>query len=718
VQAVDTGAVECRVTLHADNKDSRSTDTARLYVKKNPYNVALTKSASTSVFYVEDYRSSGSNQWPPSVTYTINVKNTGDSALHNVVVRDTLPAGIDTTSAGFPSSIAAVEPLEDGRTAVTFSAISTLNVQLSPTPFTIPCRVDTAIAAGSYRQYLNRAYVSCDEKEASTADNTDTALVEMRRELSLKVEVALCPPNTNENNIKPYAGSHEFRQGDTVEIWVSVTNVGKNAFTDPASIKLEYKGIAPCFSSVQGFTSISSTMPFITNTPRKVHSVVRVEKDKEFSISAIATVSSTGNPSFSVDDTSTVTGSILPGADMRVEVKVPPGKTDYDVKRTYTISMENIGKFRADTVTLRHTLDTLLESVDSIIFVSSGGENRYPVESSDQNIQLNEEKNEAIEYKSATRSLSYSIDFMDVNDSISVMLLVTTVTPSAEETLEIWPEASVEVASDIDYYLGNNRTHSNTPIIVQPNPYNVSISILPDPLPLSGAFPLTPKELRTTDMRNIISDDTASQVYTIKAKNIGKFVADSVEVFFEAGAGLRISEAEGSDPADTVGKIVRWSFEQLIPKDSSSFSVTVEAENFSAKGQQISHVEIIVGNGFDDGYPCDNKDTAYLNLFPVLSSWPIMEAFSPNNDHKNDVFKIPDLRSEVVERAELVIVNRYGSEVYSHSNYKNAQEDASAAFTGAGLPEGSYFYLLTIHFADKTVDKRGGTVAIRRSRWK
>jgi gliding motility-associated-like protein/uncharacterized repeat protein (TIGR01451 family) len=719
VQAVDTGAVECWVTLRADNKDNRSTDTATLYVAKNPYNVALTKSASPSVFYVEDYRPSGSKQWPPSVTYTIAVKNTGDNALHGVVVRDTLPAGIDTTSVGFPSSGVAVEPLGDGRAAVTFSAIPSLGVQQS-SAFTIPCRFDTAIMVGSYRQYLNRACASCNEKEASTADNADTALVEMRRKLSLKVEVALCPPNTDENSVKPYASSHEFRQGDTLEIWVSVTNVGKEAFLDPASVNLQYNDVTSWFSSVQGFSSIYNTMPFVVNTPRRVHSVVRAEKAEEFSIRAIATVSSTGgsNPDFSISDSSAVTGSILPGADMRVEVKVPPSKTDYDVKRAYTISMGNIGKFRAGGVTLRHTLDTLLESVDTIIFVRSfGSEKRYPVGSSDLDIPLSEGRTEAIRYESATRSISYSIDNMYVNDNVFVTLLVTTVPPRAEETLEIWPEASVEVASNIDYYLGNNRTRSNTPIIVQPNPYNVSISILPNPPPLPSASTLTPKELRTTEMRNI-SEGTVSQAYAIKAKNIGRFPADSVEVFFEAGAGLKISEG-ATNPAATVdGKIVRWSFEQLIPKDSSSFSVTVEAENLSAKGQQVNPVKISVGNGFDDGYPRNNEDTAYLNLFPVLSSWPIMEAFSPNNDHKNDVFKIPDLRSDVVERAELVIVNRYGSEVYSHSNYKNVQDDESAAFTGAGLPEGSYFYLLTIHFADKTVDKRGGAIAIRRSRWK
>ena len=113
----------------------------------------------------------------------------------------------------------------------------------------------------------------------------------------------------------------------------------------------------------------------------------------------------------------------------------------------------------------------------------------------------------------------------------------------------------------------------------------------------------------------------------------------------------------------------------------------------------------------------DNRDTAYLNLFSLLQSWTLMEAFSPNGDGKNDVFWIKDLESDIVDYAEILIVNRYGSEIYYHRNYKEAQTDGSMAFTGAGLPEGSYFYQLTVYFTDGSVDKRGGIITLRRSRW-
>jgi gliding motility-associated-like protein len=96
-----------------------------------------------------------------------------------------------------------------------------------------------------------------------------------------------------------------------------------------------------------------------------------------------------------------------------------------------------------------------------------------------------------------------------------------------------------------------------------------------------------------------------------------------------------------------------------------------------------------------------------------------MEAFSPNGDGKNDRFLLRDLsETGFIERAEIVIVNRMGSEVYRHRNYKVAQEDESQAFTAKGLPEGTYFYRLTVHFNDGSPSAtRGGFITVRRGRW-
>lgn len=71
--------------------------------------------------------------------------------------------------------------------------------------------------------------------------------------------------------------------------------------------------------------------------------------------------------------------------------------------------------------------------------------------------------------------------------------------------------------------------------------------------------------------------------------------------------------------------------------------------------------------------------------------------FTPNGDGNNDVFEIRGLG--LFYSNSLVIVNRWGNEVYKSNNYQNN-------WTGEGLNEGTYFYKLTIK---ETVDSQPTT---------
>lgn len=61
--------------------------------------------------------------------------------------------------------------------------------------------------------------------------------------------------------------------------------------------------------------------------------------------------------------------------------------------------------------------------------------------------------------------------------------------------------------------------------------------------------------------------------------------------------------------------------------------------------------------------------------------------FTPNGDGVNDAFEIRGL--DLFQENELVIINRWGNEVYKATNYKND-------WTGTGLNEGTYYYLLRV----------------------
>lgn len=65
----------------------------------------------------------------------------------------------------------------------------------------------------------------------------------------------------------------------------------------------------------------------------------------------------------------------------------------------------------------------------------------------------------------------------------------------------------------------------------------------------------------------------------------------------------------------------------------------------------------------------------------------IPNLFTPNGDGNNDTFEIRGL--EFFDANDLVIVNRWGNEVYKSGNYQNN-------WTGEGLNEGTYYYVLRV----------------------
>jgi large repetitive protein len=84
----------------------------------------------------------------------------------------------------------------------------------------------------------------------------------------------------------------------------------------------------------------------------------------------------------------------------------------------------------------------------------------------------------------------------------------------------------------------------------------------------------------------------------------------------------------------------------------------------------------------------------------------VTNVITPNNDGANDRFEIINI--ETYPTAELLIFDRWGTEVYSKKPYNNEWD---GTYKGKNLPDGTYYYV--IRFAEK--DKRyKGSVSILR----
>jgi gliding motility-associated-like protein len=64
----------------------------------------------------------------------------------------------------------------------------------------------------------------------------------------------------------------------------------------------------------------------------------------------------------------------------------------------------------------------------------------------------------------------------------------------------------------------------------------------------------------------------------------------------------------------------------------------------------------------------------------------VPNAFSPNGDGKNDLFKIPFITN--LKENNLVVFNRWGKKVFEVDNYANTWD-------GENLPSGTYFYVVS-----------------------
>ncbi|WP_158640515.1 DUF7507 domain-containing protein [Anseongella ginsenosidimutans] len=84
------------------------------------------------------------------------------------------------------------------------------------------------------------------------------------------------------------------------------------------------------------------------------------------------------------------------------------------------------------------------------------------------------------------------------------------------------------------------------------------------------------------------------------------------------------------------------------------------------------------------------SNVAIVDITVKARPLSIPNLFTPNGDGRNDTFVIPGL--EGFPDNELFIVNRWGNEVFRQVNYKNT-------WTGEGLNEGTYYYILRIRDA-------------------
>ncbi|NTW32078.1 MAG: gliding motility-associated C-terminal domain-containing protein, partial [Bacteroidetes bacterium] len=101
---------------------------------------------------------------------------------------------------------------------------------------------------------------------------------------------------------------------------------------------------------------------------------------------------------------------------------------------------------------------------------------------------------------------------------------------------------------------------------------------------------------------------------------------------------------------------------------------------------------------------CKDKNTAVVKPENDIEDLTINNSFSPNDDGINDLWIIKNI--ELFPDNDLIIVNRWGNEVYNVNGYKSNWD-------GSSLNEGTYFYILRVNMCGENKMYKGYLTILR-----
>ena len=209
---------------------------------------------------------------------------------------------------------------------------------------------------------------------------------------------------------------------------------------------------------------------------------------------------------------------------------------------------------------------------------------------------------------------------------------------------------------------------------------------------------------KTSNAVEIFEGDEFDYIITIANNSDGD--ATNVVVTDELPNGISFisSSFEASDPSisvdeNVVGNRVIWTIPLLPGQAFVEITLRVKAEPLSSDNPlNITNVVNVIGDQ-DDPNDQNNSDSDTNTIRPFF----IPNVITPDGDGKNDTFEIKGLAKFPTN--EIVIFNRYGDHVFEQVNYNN---DWSAE----GLVAGTYLFVLKATDAQGRVHNFKGWIQV------
>lgn len=190
--------------------------------------------------------------------------------------------------------------------------------------------------------------------------------------------------------------------------------------------------------------------------------------------------------------------------------------------------------------------------------------------------------------------------------------------------------------------------------------------------------------------------------YTIEVKNNGANLATGVVATDILPAGLSFVETQtsfGTASYSASTRTVSWNIGSLATGAGATLTIRVKAD----VAGKISNTATVTSVE-QDSNPSNNSSTFDKDILGLK----IPNVITPDGDGRNDAFRIQGL--DAYPESKMLIFNRWGNEVW-HSNGARYQHN----WTGEGLNEGTYYYLLTVKDSTGTWQTFKGWVTLLRN---
>ena len=208
----------------------------------------------------------------------------------------------------------------------------------------------------------------------------------------------------------------------------------------------------------------------------------------------------------------------------------------------------------------------------------------------------------------------------------------------------------------------------------------------------------------SSDSSNFISYPESSTWYKVIATNtLGCFVSDSI--FVEVHNYPISDSVWASDTSIFLGESTQLN---VSTSDNVLWNTYENSNSIIISPEHSSLYHVVIYNEF-----CQIEDSIFIEVKDVFCDKDrilIPSAFSPNEDDKNDLYKIVD-KDGIIREFKLEIFNRFGQKVYSSENINNGWD---GYFQGVLLSSQVFDYYLEIKcVGEKYLFEKGNITLIR-----